>query len=184
MQQWLAQAVPARDSSEALKIWEETTRYALPAIHRYKSEGKFKEAVELCADILGEDGRVQVQSSIFVGRYTLNHIYNHFGRFPLLETPDVQSTHRRLAQKYAEAFRERLSGWLIQARQEQANMASEEIKFRDLLKDLRNKVNQYSTAWSWEKGRIRAEGIVVFNQAKQICPNYRGLESLRSLLGG
>lgn len=184
LQQWLAQTVPPQDGSEAINIWRETTRYALPAIRRYKAEGKFKEAVELCTDILGEDGRIQVQSSAFVGRYTLNHIYNHLSRPPVLESPDVQSTHSGLAPQSAEAFRERLFSWLTQARQEQANMANEEIKFRNLLKDLRNKVNQFSTAWPWEKGRIRAEGIVVFNQAKQICPNYRGLDSLRSLLDG
>ena len=181
--QWLApQAVPPQDGSEALKIWEETTRYALPTIRRYKSEGRFREAIELCADILGEDGHIQVQSSAFVGRYTLNHIYNHLGRFPLLENPDFQSTHCRLAQKHAEALRARLFNWLTQARQEQANMANEETRFKNLLRDLRNKVNQYNSAWPWQKDSVRDEGLEIFNQANQICPNYKGLEGLRRLL--
>lgn len=183
LQQWLSKPlVVSKDEADARDLWKQTARYVKSVIRTYTWQGQFDQAQKLCKDVLGDDGASQMTIAPFGSYYTLVYLYNHLDKQPPLQTPDLQSTHSRQALKLARDCRERIQEQLSDARQEQANLSRDEADFHRILKQLRDKVDQYERTRFFGKGEIQSQGLALYGQAYKLCPNNKMLARLRAQL--
>lgn len=185
---WTREQGPDLNDPEAqTKAWAKAEEYVRPKIRELKHLGNFDAAIELCKAVLGDDGSRQVELDPFRGRLTLKHVLSDLQEKSKLNNQNAHSETTRAAKHNAEAAEQRIHQWLAEARQMQNTLDQDQKRFFQLRKQLQAKINQLG--WvrlplPFVKNRIREQGRTIYNEAKQIAPNNRYLETLNKQLEG